>query len=755
MLFDRRVAIGIGIVALACYPFVLLGALRALQSNSNDVKEWLPDSFEETQQIVWFFKRFGSDEVLAISWAGCTLDDQRLEELAKRLRQPHWSPLAGSEVALFRNVFTGREVLDELTSEPLNLSRRVALRRMKGWLVGSDGEVTCAVAIVSHAGYLDRHAAIEQVRQAAQSCGIRPSDLRLGGPTIDSVTIDVASAHRFIELAAVSVVVSLLIAAVALRSLRLVVCVFLTAHYAWALSLSILYYTGRHMDAILMMLPALVYVLSISGAIHLANYYRDALATGEKDPLRWALSRGWLPCTLACVTTAVGLGSLAVSDLVPIRDFGIYSALSVLAMLLLLLVHWPACVRLLVPVPNREPSLPNVSTGKGGTVWWRFFWLLSTKYYVAVLLTTLIGMPVCAYGISKLRTSAKLEELFQPSSDLIQDYAWLQEKIGPLVPVEVVLRFKAADSGDATEMLARLELVEQLRRRIDGMDDIGGTTAASSFAVAIPPPNRVARRAAVARRLYAERQRFTDLRYLYEDKLQGTELWRISTRVEALRGLDYGQVLNRLNEEVSAFLAENVGDQAVTSEVCGGVPLINMAQEQLLRDLVKSFITAFALIAIVMTVLMKRLGGGLLSMLPNLFPAVVTFGLMGLLAMPVDIGAMMTASVALGIAVDDTLHFLTWFRRRMAQTSDRRDAVEFAFRHCAAPMLQTSIVCGCGLLVFAISPFVPIAKFSWLMAFLLLLAIAGDLILLPALLVSPLGKLFAASGSNRNQQVES
>ena len=142
-------------------------------------------------------------------------------------------------------------------------------------------------------------------------------------------------------------------------------------------------------------------------------------------------------------------------------------------------------------------------------------------------------------------------------------------------------------------------------------------------------------------------------------------------------------------------------------------------------------------------------------MLPNLFPAVVTFGLMGLLAMPVDIGAMMTASVALGIAVDDTLHFLTWFRRRMAQTSDRRDAVEFAFRHCAAPMLQTSIVCGCGLLVFAISPFVPIAKFSWLMAFLLLLAIAGDLILLPALLVSPLGKLFAASGSNRNQQVES
>jgi hypothetical protein len=129
-------------------------------------------------------------------------------------------------------------------------------------------------------------------------------------------------------------------------------------------------------------------------------------------------------------------------------------------------------------------------------------------------------------------------------------------------------------------------------------------------------------------------------------------------------------------------------------------------------------------------------------MIPNVFPALIVFGCLGWADSSVDIGAMMTASAALGIAVDDTLHFLVWFRRGADEGLPRRDAVRYAFEHCATPMLQTSLICGVGLFVFVLSPFGPTARFGWLMAIMLALAVAADLVLLPAMLVSPLGRCF-------------
>jgi predicted RND superfamily exporter protein len=113
---------------------------------------------------------------------------------------------------------------------------------------------------------------------------------------------------------------------------------------------------------------------------------------------------------------------------------------------------------------------------------------------------------------------------------------------------------------------------------------------------------------------------------------------------------------------------------------------------------------------------------------------------MGLLGITIDIGTMMTASAAMGIAVDDTLHFLVWYRRGTQRFTSRRRAVRFAFRHCATAMFQTSIICGLGLLVFMASPFTPIARFGLVMAIMLALALLGDLVLLPAALCSSLGK---------------
>jgi hypothetical protein len=110
----------------------------------------------------------------------------------------------------------------------------------------------------------------------------------------------------------------------------------------------------------------------------------------------------------------------------------------------------------------------------------------------------------------------------------------------------------------------------------------------------------------------------------------------------------------------------------------------------------------------------------------------------------------MTASVALGVAVDDTIHFLTWFRRGIGEGLSRVDATMLAYDRCATAMAQTTLIGGLGLAVFATSTFTPTQQFGYLMITMLATALVGDLLLLPALLASPLGHFFSGNAPRKN-----
>jgi hypothetical protein len=143
-----------------------------------------------------------------------------------------------------------------------------------------------------------------------------------------------------------------------------------------------------------------------------------------------------------------------------------------------------------------------------------------------------------------------------------------------------------------------------------------------------------------------------------------------------------------------------------------------------------------------MMVVERGVAAGLVAMVSNVFPMILMFGLLGWSQRPLDIGSVMTASIALGMAIDGTLHFLTFFRRGIAGGATAAQGVRAAFRHCAAAMTQSTLVCGLGILVFAASSFAPTSRFAWMLALLMAAALAGDLVLLPAMLVGPLGRWF-------------
>jgi len=276
--FYRRFGPILCVLALAAMPLLWLAARASFQSNANNVLDWLPASFDETARLVWFAERFGSDEILMVSWPGCTLRDPRLERLAARLRVAVSVAAERPAQLLFRRVLTGRQVLDELCGPPLELPRRQALARMQGWLVGGDGETTGAVALVSAAGGADRRAAVDAIYAAATATGLRRDQIYVAGPTADGAAIDRASQQWMPQMITLSACCSLLVAWWCLRHWRLVGIVFFAASFAWGMSLTVLYLSGVNMDAVLLMMPGLVFVLGISGAIHLNHYYANATA---------------------------------------------------------------------------------------------------------------------------------------------------------------------------------------------------------------------------------------------------------------------------------------------------------------------------------------------------------------------------------------------------------------------------------------------------------------------------------------------
>ena len=769
--FYSRYRVGIFAFFLLTFPWIVFSANRGVQNSSTRVADWLPESFEETQRLHWFRKHFASDDLLMVSWPGCTLDDPRLAALAKKLRDP--VPVGEEKpLLLTRQIITGPEALQQLRDEPLELSRRVALRRLRGWLVGDDQQTTCMVLLLTEAGWEHRHFLLEYIYQCAADVGnLDRESVHIGGSTADSVAVDTASQDGLTPMMLLCYAVGCVLMGLMFRSVAMTATVFVTALYCQQLSMALVDSSGGHMDSVMLMLPSLLYVLSISAGVHLANYYRDAVEEqGPEDAASQAVRHAWLPCGLASVTTALGLGSLAVSFLVPVRNFGIYAAISVLLATGVVFLLMPALLEKF-PAPTPKGRTPQGrKPTENGTKQEGWAWLirLVTGWWKWIVVGSLLALGVSSWGVTQIRVGARVHDLFFEEAKILRDYDWLEQHIGPLVPLEIVLRIPKQQGETPPTMMDRLRVVGAVHAAIEKNAGVGAVVSPMNFSPKIKRRGRgareVSREAVLNKQLEKNRSRFVELGMLRETPTE--ELWRISARANAGDALDYSVLLEELRVVIDPLLqrSEEIGLGEVRAVYCGAVPLVQKAQEQMVEDLINSFVVAFGLITAMMIGLAfagagaeflqatgvgeiilisgRKVLAGLISMIPNVLPCAVVLGGMGLVGMPLEIGSIMTASVALGIAVDDTLHFITWFRRGLEGGQSRPDAVRYAYARCATAMLQTSLICGLGLLIFATSHFVPISRFAWVMFAMLMGALIADLVVLPALLLSPLGRSF-------------
>ena len=430
-------------------------------------------------------------------------------------------------------------------------------------------------------------------------CGIAAEDLKMGGPPVDNVAIDEEGSRTLMRLVTYSAIVGLGLAYLCFRSFKVTFFIFFVGGVAAVTSLSLVWWTGGSVDAVLLSMPSLVYVLGLSGAVHIVNYYREAADEGPLEAAPWtALRQGWWPCLLCALTTALGLISLCTSNLVPIRKFGFYAALGTLATVLLICIFLPAALQMW-PCPRRKNKRAgsagdgskragSVSDGRSEDTlhkciqnfWeWIGAWIVRRHWWVTAACT--VVMIVFAFGLWRINTSVKLLKLFDGDAKIIRDYEWMEANQGKLVPMEVVLRARPAvmlpttselESAQERDLahervqlnfLERMEIADRIYKAVerefgeDGLDVVGRGMLASTFVEDLPEPNGSFRstRGAFNGRLEAHREELLHSDYLRIDKQDGSELWRISLRLGALNDVDYGEFVGQLQRVIEPILA--------------------------------------------------------------------------------------------------------------------------------------------------------------------------------------------------------
>ncbi len=739
------------VLTLLLTPFVLYGAVKALGVFSNDIRQWLPNKFKESAKYDWFLQTFGMDEMVVVSWEGCRIDDPRVAKLARDLEQLQ----TGDGQPVFARIVSGPEVFARLQNE-MQLTAAQAEDRIRGLFIGVDGQTTCLLAVPTREVASNRTTAVSRLVDATvASTGLPAEALHLGGPTVDGAAIDRESKLALRQFLWVTLLVVFGLTWFRKRSLRLAMLIMLCAGYCAAASLAVFWYCGGVMNLTMIMLPTLVLILAVASAVHMVNYFLKAYAagglieesTGRSAGVR-AIRAGGYPIFLCTLTTAIGMGSLMTSSIRPVRDFGLFSAIGVMLSLppVILTVSW---------VLNRSTGWltkrhlhgmgsEDRAPDPGRIVGWLTG--LTDRLALPVVVLSIVAMVVVGWGINRLEASVKIQNRFARSTRIIQDYLWLEQKLGPLVPMEVVIRFPNDHPRDAWGRMKYVQWVENQIRR--------NAPVTASWSAATFRPNEIAGNSLRARagNDLVHDQWDASLDGLKTAGLvaeQGEEqLWRISLRIAAMNDLDYGELLDQIEGTVDmavASLNEVLAKEnapPATTLITGGIPMMYKAQRLVFSDLLTSFCTAFLLIAGTMMLVLRGFFAGLIAMLPNILPPLLVFGWMGWSGTPIEIGSVMTASVALGISVDDTIHFLAYYRKALKVTGSRRLAVRQAYAMCSRSMIDATLICGLGVAPFMFSSFMPTVQFAKLMLILLVLALVGDLVQLPAILNSWLGRFF-------------
>jgi predicted RND superfamily exporter protein len=323
-----------------------------------------------------------------------------------------------------------------------------------------------------------------------------------------------------------------------------------------------------------------------------------------------------------------------------------------------------------------------------------------------------------------LKVETHILNFFQKNSSIARAYGFIENVLTGLSPIEIVISVTGEQGKD--ELLSENNL-NKIRNLQGFLEQKKGVVSSQSAADIFQDRTKIdlldllfLSKAPLYAALDAGLKEFVNKK--------GTAT-RVSVKARTLASEQYLTLISDIDE----YLVQNFrgGLRAYTT---GAVPVIVEMQNILLGNLVKSFAVAFAVISTVFLLIFRSLKKTVICMLPNLLPVIVILGFMGWTRIKLDVATVMIASIAIGIAVDDTIHFVFRYKQECSAGADSAQAILSTLSSTGTAIVWTSLVIFCGFLVLCFSGFKPMIFFGLLTGVTIITALAGDLVMLPALL---------------------
>ncbi len=531
---------------------------------------------------------------------------------------------------------------------------------------------------------------------------------------------------KFLPLSFVLVVVVL---ALSFRTIRGVLLPLAAVSIGVIWTVGVMVLTGSDINMGTLVLPPLLMAIGIAYAIHIVSrYYLEVESDRSKQEVVEAtMAHSRLPVSIASLTTLIGFAALILNPIAAISDFGRYAVFGIAAIFLMSMFFLPAAL-MLSPRPERGSfGVPRSGLVSGLL---EKLGLFAIRNRGLVLLTAVVLCGLALWGATKIEVETDYLSFFSPDSPMLAENTRIAAELGGTQPIYVTVDGDGARSIGTVPVLTAILDLQQFINEQPGVDmTFSIADYLSVVHGALNPDSR------------------HPLPSLDSD-LSQILVFLNPDDVAPLVTRDFGRanilVRTRLSgsAEVNDLVA-NVEEYArsrfrrgIGVHATGSMVLLNRSADTLARAQLTGLLQVLFVLFVLMSLLFLSLRAGLLSLIPNIFPIIILFGIMGWSGISLNISTSMIAVIAIGIAIDDTIHYLTAFNTEVRRIGDQRRAVVYVGRTVGRPIIFTSVALCLGFLIVCLSNFRPIQHFGFLAGATMATALFTDLILLPALVMT-------------------
>ncbi|MCF6244988.1 MAG: MMPL family transporter [Sulfurovum sp.] len=479
--------------------------------------------------------------------------------------------------------------------------------------------------------------------------------------------------------------------------------------------------------------PSLLLAVSVGATVHILSIFFDRFnkIADKKDAISYTLGHSGLAIAMTSVTTAIGVGSFAGSEVAPISDLGFFASFGVMMSLLLTLTLLPA----LLSLTNLKPKAKQ-GTQKMDELM-SILALFPIHYYKAILAGSAVLVIVALFAASKIELSHNPLYWFQEGNENRVSTEVIDEKMNGTVTIEAIIDTGVENGWNDPIRLKKLnEMSKRMETYTDEHTHIGKVV---SLATIIKETNRALHEndekhysipkdenLVSQELLLFENSGSDDLEDVVDSQFSKA---RVTIKLPWTDAVKAVKVLNYVKDEVArTFPKEKV-------ETTGMIPLLINTFANAIHSSVVSYMIAFVLITGMMILILGSIPMGLLSMIPNLAPIILGLLIMYLFHIPLDMFTLLIGSIAIGLAVDDTIHFLHNFRRYYKETGDEAKAIQMTFLTTGKAMVITTVVLSLGFYAYLMAQMISVQNFGLLTGTVIVFALLSDLLLAPALMM--------------------